>query len=209
MSNFNSNFISTLSTYNPLSPTEEYTLAIHTKNGDKKARDLFILSNLRFAIFYSKAFRGYKLDREDLISEAIIGLIKAVDRFDAEKGFRFTTYAKWYIRNEIQCAVGRGKKSSECNIDDEAILSLLDENQKNSIEEKYLEKDTVNCVQKAVQSLSKKEADVISRHYGLGNKKAQSFSEIAEFYSLTKVRIHQIEQKAFYTLRKYLTDLYA
>ena len=91
----------------------------------------------------------------------------------------------------------------------EYFLSLLDENQKNSIEEKYLEKDTVNCVQKAVQSLSKKEADVISRHYGFGNKKAESFSEIAEFYGLTKVRIHQIEQKAFYTLRNSLEDLYA
>lgn len=209
MSNCNTNFISTLSTYKPLSPAEEYTLAIRTKSGDKKARDLFILSNLRFAIFYSKAFRGYKMEREDLISEAIIGLIKAVDRFDAEKGFRFTTYAKWYIRNEIQCAAGRGKKNSECNIDDEAILSLLDKSPKDSIEEKYLGEDTVNCVQKAVRSLSEKEADVIFRHYGLGNKKAQPFSEIAELYGLTKVRIHQIEQKAFSTLRNSLGDLYA
>lgn len=195
--------------YNILSAGEEYEVAIRARKGDIEAREIFILSNIPFAIHFSKNFRGYKLEHEDLISEAIIGLIKAADRFDAEKGFRFTTYAKWYIRNEIQRAAGRSKKSGECDIDDEAILSLLADNPKNSIEEKCLEEDIANYVQNAVLNLPEKEADVISRHYGLKNRKAQSFSEIAEVYGLTKARIHQIEQKAFYTLRNSLEDLYA
>ncbi|MCR5288477.1 MAG: sigma-70 family RNA polymerase sigma factor [Treponema sp.] len=195
--------------YNTFSADEEYQCALRVKNGDKKAREHFILANIPFAIHYSKGFRGYKLEREDLISEAIVGLIRAVDRFDAEKGFRFTTYAKWYIRNEIQRAAGKYVKTNECDIDDEAILSALEDDLTNPIEEKYMNEAVSKCVQDAINSLSKKEADVIIRHYGFGNTKPQSFSSIADCYGLTKTRIHQIEKAAFSTLKNALNGLYA
>ncbi len=91
-----------LKLYPLLSKDEEYELALKIKEGDKKARDLMINSNLRLVIIIAKKFIGRGLLFDDLIMEGNIGLMKAVDKFIPKKGFRFSTYAMWWIRQSIE-----------------------------------------------------------------------------------------------------------
>lgn len=80
---------------------EEYELALKAKNGDKKAREKLINSNLRFVVSVAKKFRGQGMPLEDLINEGNIGLMTAVDKFEPEKGYHFISYAVWWVRQAI------------------------------------------------------------------------------------------------------------
>lgn len=205
--------------FNTLSRDEEYQLALQAKQGDKKARNTLILSNIPFAIKYSLSFLGYKIDPEDLSQIGLIGLIEAVDKFDADKGFRVITYAKWWIRKEIEDAAGKTRKESsttpfsrlaknEPDFDEEAFISSLGDNSENPVEEECFENEKLARVRAALGELSERDFDIINRHYGLAEKEEESFNEIAESYGLSKARIHQLEQAAFNSLRSQLGDLY-
>ena len=80
---------------------EEYEIALKAKNGDKKAREKLINSNLRFVVSVAKKFRGQGMPLEDLINEGNIGLMTAVDKFEPEKGYHFISYAVWWVRQAI------------------------------------------------------------------------------------------------------------
>ncbi|HEX5912365.1 MAG TPA: RNA polymerase sigma factor RpoD/SigA [Rubrobacter sp.] len=88
-----------------LTHEEEIDLGRRTREGDKTARSKLIEKNLRLVIPVAKKYRGMGLPFGDLIQEGNIGLMRAADKFDPEKGFRFSTYATWWIRQAIQRAV--------------------------------------------------------------------------------------------------------
>jgi RNA polymerase primary sigma factor len=88
-----------------LTHEEEIDLSKRAKQGDARARQRLIEKNLRLVVSVAKKYRGYGLPFEDLIQEGNIGLMKAVEKFDPDRGFRFSTYATWWIRQAVQRAV--------------------------------------------------------------------------------------------------------
>ncbi len=90
-----------------LTAKEEYALAVKVKAGDERAREKMIKSNLRLVISIAKRYLNRGLPLLDLIEEGNLGLIKAVEKFEPEKGFRFSTYATWWIRQSVARALAK------------------------------------------------------------------------------------------------------
>jgi RNA polymerase primary sigma factor len=88
-----------------LTHAEEVDLSKRAKAGDKRARQRLIEKNLRLVVSVAKKYRGMGLPFEDLIQEGNIGLMKAVEKFDPDRGWRFSTYATWWVRQAVQRAV--------------------------------------------------------------------------------------------------------
>lgn len=98
-----SSYLKQINKFPILTSQEEYEYAQRfKKNGDKEAAKILVQSHLRLVFKIATKFKGYGLPVTDLISEGNIGLIKAVKKFDPDKGFRFSTYAMWWIRANIQ-----------------------------------------------------------------------------------------------------------
>ena len=95
------NYLAEISKYEPLKPEREVELTRRIKRGDRRAHQELIVSNLRFVVSVAKKFQGQGRPLEDLINEGNLGLIKAAERFDETRGFKFISYAVWWIRQSI------------------------------------------------------------------------------------------------------------
>ena len=103
--NILSTYLKEINTIPLLTRDEEYECAIAAAAGDEKARDRLVRANLRFVVNVAKKYQNQGLPLMDLISEGNIGLMNAVERFDATKGYHFISYAVWWIRQAILKAV--------------------------------------------------------------------------------------------------------
>ena len=104
-------FLNEAGRYKLLTAEEEVELAKRIERGDKEAKDLMINSNLRLVVSIAKRYQGHGLSLLDLIQEGIIGLIRAVEKFDHRKGFKFSTYATWWIRQAVQRGVANKSRT--------------------------------------------------------------------------------------------------
>jgi RNA polymerase primary sigma factor len=98
-------FLNEAGRYPLLTAAQEVEISKRIEAGDKSAKDLLVNSNLRLVVSIAKKYQGHGLTLLDLIQEGIIGLIRAAEKFDWRKGFKFSTYATWWIRQAVQRGV--------------------------------------------------------------------------------------------------------
>ncbi|MDQ3163348.1 MAG: sigma-70 family RNA polymerase sigma factor, partial [Actinomycetota bacterium] len=98
-------FLNEAGRYSLLTAAEEVELAKRIERGEQQAKDRMINSNLRLVVSIAKKYQGHGLSLLDLIQEGVIGLIRAVEKFDWRRGFKFSTYATWWIRQAVQRGV--------------------------------------------------------------------------------------------------------
>jgi RNA polymerase primary sigma factor len=104
-------FLNEAGRYKLLTAPEEVELAKRIERGDQSAKDLMINSNLRLVVSIAKKYQGHGLSLLDLIQEGIIGLIRAVEKFDWRRGYKFSTYATWWIRQAVQRGVANKSRT--------------------------------------------------------------------------------------------------
>jgi RNA polymerase primary sigma factor len=244
-----------------LTPDEEVELAKRIKEGDQIALEKLTKANLRFVVSVAKQYQNQGLSLGDLINEGNLGLIKAAQRFDETRGFKFISYAVWWIRQSILQALAEqsrivrlplnrvgslnkiSKTFSELEqkferepspeelaevlevttaevVDTMKISgrhvsmdapfvqgeenSLLDvlENDSEETPDSGLMNDSLRKeVQRALSTLTQREADVITLYFGLNGEHAMTLEEIGEKFNLTRERVRQIKEKAIRRLR--------
>ena len=104
-------FLNEAGRFRLLTAQEEVELAKRIERGDKEAKDLMINSNLRLVVSIAKKYQGHGISLLDLIQEGIIGLIRAVEKFDWRRGYKFSTYATWWIRQAVQRGVANKSRT--------------------------------------------------------------------------------------------------
>jgi RNA polymerase primary sigma factor len=246
---------------NLLRPDEEIELAKRIKKGDQTALERLTKSNLRFVVSVAKQYQGQGLSLGDLINEGNLGLIKAANRFDETRGFKFISYAVWWIRQSILQAlaeqsrvvrlplnrvgalnkIGKAlsaleqeyeREPSAYEIADQLEMSpyevsdtlkisgkhlsldapfnqdensrLLDvlENDEQPAPDKSLLSESLKIeVQRALATLTRREAEVVKLYFGLGREHPLTLEEIGERFRLTRERVRQIKEKAIKRLR--------
>ena len=197
----------------PLSHGEEKLYLKRCKEGDQTARNMLIEHNMRLVAHVVKKYQCQDYDTEDLLSAGTIGLIKAVNTFDVDKGSRLATYAARCVENEILMLLRAGKKrAKEVSLfepigtdKDGETVSLVDviemENPK-TIDQLILDQDIKELYQAFDQKLTENEKQVISMRYGLFKGKEHTQREVAGVLGISRSYVSRIEKKAIGKLRE-------
>lgn len=190
----------------PLSHGEEKLYLKRCKEGDQTARNMLIEHNMRLVAHVVKKYQCQDYDTEDLLSAGTIGLIKAVNTFDVDKGSRLATYAARCVENEILMLLRAGKKrAKEVSLfepigtdKDGETVSLVDviemENPK-TIDQLILDQDIKELYQAFDQKLTENEKQVISMRYGLFKGKEHTQREVAGVLGISRSYVSRIEKK--------------
>ncbi len=245
-----------------VSAEEEVLLAQKIRNGDQEALDKLVKANLRFVISVAKQYQNQGLSLPDLINEGNLGLIKAAKRFDETRGFKFISYAVWWIRQAILQALaeqsrivrlplnqvgalGKLKKESsrleqylERNPTIEELSEILDtsrdklndvlsismravsmdaplvgdedvslidvyvDNNAQGTDGTVMQESLSTEIQRTLSVLNKRERDIITLFYGIGQTHGYTLDEIASHINITRERVRQIRDKALKRLKQ-------
>lgn len=242
---------------------EEVELARRIRQGDQAALEKLTKANLRFVVSVSKQYQNQGLSLPDLINEGNLGLIKAAQRFDETRGFKFISYAVWWIRQSILQAlaeqsrivrlplnkigsinkinktfsqleqeferepspeeiakalelspedVKESMKNTGRHVSMDAPLSTSDDNASNmydvlqaddspSPESGLINESLRREIERALSTLTTREADVVRLYFGLNGEHAMTLEEIGERFDLTRERVRQIKEKAIRRLK--------
>ena len=118
-------YLQEISKISMITPEEETTLAQKIKMGDQRALDKLVQANLRFVVSVAKQYQHQGLSLSDLINEGNLGLIKAAQRFDETKGFKFISYAVWWIRQSILQAIAEQSRIVRLPLNQVGSLSKI------------------------------------------------------------------------------------
>ena len=244
-----------------LDPEEEIELAQRIKKGDQKSLEKLTKANLRFVVSVAKQYQNQGLSLGDLINEGNLGLIKAAKRFDETRGFKFISYAVWWIRQSILQAlaeqsrivrlplnrvgalnkIGKAfsileqefeREPSASELAEELDMSLFEvadtlkisgrhlsmdapfiqgednrlldviQDERTPMPDHMLVRESLSKeVERALGTLTEREAEVIRLYFGLGSEHSLTLEEIGEKFQLTRERVRQIKEKAIRRLR--------
>ena len=196
----------------PLSHGEEKLYLKRCKEGDQTARNMLIEHNMCLVAHVVKKYQCQEYDTEDLLSAGTIGLIKAVNTFDADKGSRLGTYAARCVENEILMLLRAGKKrAKEVSLfepigtdKDGETVSLVDviemENPR-TIDQLILDQDIKDLYETFDKCLTENEKQVISMRYGLFKGKEHTQREVAAVLGISRSYVSRIEKKAIGKMR--------
>ncbi len=240
---------------------EEVELARRIKQGDKIALEKLTKANLRFVVSVSKQYQNQGLSLPDLINEGNLGLIKAAQRFDETRGFKFISYAVWWIRQSILQALAEQSRivrlplnkigslnkinkitakleqehertpnhteiAEELDIttnevkesmrnagrhvsmdapliqdEDNTMYDVLKSEEAPTPETGLLYESLRKEINRAVSTLTQREADVVKLYFGLNAEHPMTLEEIGEKFDLTRERVRQIKEKAIRRLK--------
>ena len=242
---------------------EEVELAKRIKQGDKFALEKLTKANLRFVVSVSKQYQNQGLSLPDLINEGNLGLIKAAQRFDETRGFKFISYAVWWIRQSILQALAEQSRivrlplnkigslnkinRTYANLEqknerepavseiaelleiteeevkeslrhsgrhvsmdaplvqdeDNTLYDVLRPDEDNENPERELILESLRTeIDRAISTLTPREADVVRLYFGLNSKHPMTLEEIGERFDLTRERVRQIKEKAIRRLKQ-------
>lgn len=254
-------YLQEISKISMITPEEETTLAQRIKMGDQRALDKLVQANLRFVVSVAKQYQNQGLSLGDLINEGNLGLIKAAQRFDETRGFKFISYAVWWIRQSILQALAEqsrivrlplnrvgslnkiSKTFSELEQkferepspeelaevleistgevvdtlkisgrhvsmdapfvqgEENSLLDVLENDSEDKPDSGLINDSLRREVQRALSTLTQREADVVTLYFGLNGEHAMTLEEIGEKFNLTRERVRQIKEKAIRRLR--------
>ena len=196
----------------PLDEKEEAKYLELLKSGDKNAKGVLIERNLRLVAHIVKKYQIPNKDIDELISIGTVGLIKAIDSFDASKGTRLATYASRCIENEILMLFRSNKKQKgeTLGVDKEGNeISLIDvlSSDKDSVVEKVESNIQIRALYAKINTaLSEREGEIIRMRYGLVDGKCKTQREIASLLGISRSYVSRIEKKALKKLKKELAS---
>ena len=196
----------------PLSAREERECLKRYKEGDQEAREILINRNMRLVAHVIKKYQSPDYEMEDLLSVGTIGLIKAVNTFDPNKGSRLATYAAKCVENEILMLFRAGKKfSREVSIYDPigtdkdgetvSLLDILEAEGKEALEQVILKQDIRMLYEAYEQNLKDTEKTVIRMRYGLFGSREHTQREIADEMGISRSYVSRIEKQAIEKLK--------
>jgi RNA polymerase primary sigma factor len=240
----------------------EAELARKIREGDPIALEKLTKANLRFVVSVAKQYQNRGLSLNDLINEGNLGLIKAGQRFDETRGFKFISYAVWWIRQSIMQALAEqsrivrlplnrvgslnkiyktfseleqrfqrepsskemadvlnvsveslaenmGSSGRQVSIDapfqigeDGSLLDVLSDESTSAPDEALMVNSLKTELERALSTLTQREADVLVLFYGLNGHQPMNLEEIGEKFKITRERVRQIREKATLQLRK-------
>ncbi len=218
-------FLDDLGKYPLLSADAQVELAKRVEQGDEQARQQMIGSNLRLVVHWARRYQGRGVDLVDLVQEGTFGLMRAVEKFDWRKGFRFSTYATWWIRQSLQRAVqskGRAIRlpedalAAELEADPEharlpRVVASLDQPLTSeatatlgdvvAADEAPFDEDVVHAISldrldNAVKRLPELEQSVVRLRFGLDGTPPASLESTARSLGIGVRRVRRIEASA-------------
>ncbi len=201
----------------PLSREEEKTyLKAYKETGDKNAKDMLIKHNLRLVAHVAKKYQGSE-DSDDLISTGTIGLIKAINTFDTEKGIQLATYTARCIENEILMLLRANKKyqttvslSDSVGTDKDGneltLMDLLSDDGESLFVTALKRSERLKLIEIAKSCLTEREFIVISLRYGLKGSTPLPQREVANFLKISRSYISRIENKAIQKIKTEIED---
>ena len=195
----------------PLSASKEKELLIKMKNGDSEARTTLIEHNLRLVSHIIKKYYANYDEQEDLVSIGTIGLIKAIDSFDCDKGVRLATYAARCVENEILMYF-RAKKKEAGNLSVNEPIDTDSEGEPLTIIDTICCDDTISddidlknktrALYKFIEEIQDdREREIIIRRYGLYNQKELTQREIAAEMGISRSYVSRIEKRVLEQLK--------
>ena len=197
----------------PLTPNEEKECIEKITQGNKEAKDILIERNLRLVAHIAKKYYGENRDNEDLISIGTIGLIKAVNTYNPQKGNRLVTYASKCIENELLMMLRSEKKKSKevslnepIGMDKEGnTISLIDvvETDEMAMADRMEKAEDIVRVREYVDKvLTKREKEIITKRYGLENGSPITQKKVGKQMGISRSYVSRIEKKALEKLKK-------